>query len=86
MRLFDGLIDRNTVSILRHFVKNSRDIFHITQVSQLTGVSPATTFRIINRLVRSDILEIQRISKMKVYRLKITAKTKIFMKNPRWLE
>jgi DNA-binding IclR family transcriptional regulator len=86
MRLFDGLIDRNTVSILRHFIKHPEDIYYITQVAEITGVPVATTFRIINRMVKSEILEIKKVSRTKLYRLKNTTKTNIFRENQEWLD
>jgi len=76
MDIFNGLVDNKIVKVLEIFLKNPKEVYHINKVSQESSVPLATTFRIINNLVDNEILEIQKISKFKIYRLKKNKKTK----------
>ncbi|MEM2138538.1 MAG: hypothetical protein QXM96_00075 [Candidatus Woesearchaeota archaeon] len=81
MNLLSGLIDKKTEKILRLFLKNSDEFFHINKVSNDSKVSLASTFRIIKNLVQNDFLEIKKIGKFKIYKLKNNEKTKLLKKS-----
>ena len=76
MDIFTGLVDEKTLSVLRVFINNPDDLFHITKVSKKAKVSLATTFRIMNNLLEIKILKVQKISKFKIYQLAKNKKTK----------
>lgn len=76
MSLLDGLIDRKTHKVIEIFLKNSDDYYHIKKVSNDSKVSLATTFRIINKLVKNDFLEVKEIGKFRLYKLKENKKNK----------
>jgi len=76
MSVLDGLVDQKTNSVMSVFFSSPDKFFHINKVSQESGVSLASTFRIMNALVDLDIIEFQTISKFKIYRLKKNKKTK----------
>ena len=76
MQLFEGLVDDKILKIINLFLNKPDEFFHINQTSELTGVSLASTFRIINKLVEKNILDYKEISKFKVYKLAKNKKTK----------
>ncbi|MBT3464828.1 helix-turn-helix domain-containing protein [archaeon] len=78
---FDGLVDKKTLKVLKVFLNNEKEYYHITQISKLTKVPLATTFRIIHSLHKNLFLEQKTISKLKIYKLKQNRKTKFFKKN-----
>jgi DNA-binding IclR family transcriptional regulator len=75
MNLFKGLIDDKILRVLTIFIKEPDQFFHINKVAKGAGVPLATTFRIINSLSKNKILEIQKISKFKIYKLAKNKKT-----------
>jgi hypothetical protein len=76
MSLFDGLIDEKTLKILSLFSKSPTEFYHINKVSVESKVPLATSFRIINSLLSSSIIEYKQISKFKIYRLADNVKTR----------
>ena len=75
MDILDGLIDNKKLKILGLFAGHPESIYHIKKVSEETAVPLATTFRIINSLVRIKIIEVRKISKFKIYSLAKNNKT-----------
>lgn len=76
MDVFSGLVDDKTLRVLRVFLNNPDEFFHINKVSQKSKVPLATTFRIMKNLLELDILSVQKISKFKIYKLADNKKTK----------
>ena len=76
MGVLKGLIDDKLLKVLSVFIKEPNEYFHINKVSQLSKVSLATTFRIINQLTDNKIIEYKQIGKFKIYRLCKNNKTK----------
>lgn len=76
MNFLSGLIDNKTEKVLIVFLKNPNEFYHINKVSNDSKISLATTFRIINKLVKNDFLDVKKISKFKIYKLKDNEKTK----------
>ena len=76
MGVLKGLIDNKILKILTVFLNNPSEYYHINKVSQLSNVSLATTFRIINQLADTKIIESKQIGKFKIYRLCKNSKTK----------
>ncbi|MFH2020653.1 MAG: helix-turn-helix domain-containing protein [archaeon] len=76
MSILSGLIDEKIEKVLTVFVHGKGELFHINKVAKESGVPLATTFRIINGLVSSGFLEIQKISKFKIYKLADNKKTR----------
>lgn len=71
----ESLFDKKLVSILRIFFQFGTKKFYLKEVSDMCGVSMATTHRILTKLVRLGILEEIKISKFKVYQLAKNEKT-----------
>lgn len=70
MKLFEKLIDPKTLKILKILLNNRSNYFHLQKLSHDSNVPIATTFRIVKKLLKENILEQTTIQKTKLYRLK----------------
>jgi len=70
------LFDKKIIRILDVFLSDKGKQFYLRELSRDAGVSPATTYRILNRLVKADIIKEIKISKFKVYQIQENDKTK----------
>ena len=67
--VLEGLFDKKKIKILRFFVNKADEEFYLREVSKHTGVSSATTFRVVNQLLKMQVLEVKQIKKLKLYKL-----------------
>ena len=70
------LFDKKILRIIDVFLQNKDKQFYLRELSREASVSPATTYRIIGKLVKAGIIEEIKISKFKVYKIIISEKTK----------
>ena len=70
------LFDKKILRIIDVFLQNKDKQFYLRELGRAANVSPATTYRIIGKLVKSEIIEEIKISKFKVYKIIISEKTK----------
>ncbi len=70
------LFDKKILRIIHVFSQNKNKQFYLRELSRAANVSPATTYRIIGKLVKAGIIEEIKISKFKVYKIIINEKTK----------
>jgi hypothetical protein len=70
-----GLFDEKIISVLNVFLDNQNERFSLSQISSLAKVNITTTLRIIDRLIRQELIELTVIGKSKVYRFKRNEKT-----------
>jgi DNA-binding IclR family transcriptional regulator len=75
MSVLLDLVDKKIVRILSILIAKPKDFYHIQKLSAESKVPLSSTFRIINKLVRLDYIEIQKIGKFKIYKLKHNEKT-----------
>jgi len=75
MSLLEGLLDKKIEKILLLFLKNNSELFHLNKISNLTKVPLASTFRIINKLTKLNIIQTIKIGKIKLYKLNKNKKT-----------
>ena len=61
------LIDKKVLSILSVFKENKKKPLYLREISKKAGISPATTFRILNSLCQKRIIREIRMSKFKFY-------------------
>ena len=69
--VLEALISPSVLKVLKLFVNNEDQKYYLREIAKLTRTPPATTFRILKHLVDSDILEIQKIKKFKLYYMDI---------------
>jgi hypothetical protein len=70
-----GLFDEKIIGVLNVFLENQEDRFSLSQISSLAKVNITTTLRILDRLIRQDLIELSVIGKSKFYRFKRSEKT-----------
>ena len=70
------LFDKKIIRIIDVFLQNKNKQFYLRELGRAADVSPATTYRIVGKLVKSGIVEEIKISKFKVYKIIINEKTK----------
>ena len=64
-----GLLDEKLIKIISLFMKYPDKQFSLSEVSQKSGVTTATTFRILNKLVKQNLIGATIIGKSRIYRL-----------------
>ena len=74
--LLERLFDKNTISIIQLFLSNKDQNFYLREISKESNVSLATTSRIVNKLLKLDIINLNKINKFKVYTLNNNASVK----------
>lgn len=67
--IMTNLFDNKVVKIIKFFIKNDVTEYYLRELSRLTKVSPASTYRILNKLVALEILEVREIKTAKLYKL-----------------
>lgn len=63
------LFDKKVLSILKLFFKNPAKQFYLLEIAKKSGVSSATTFRIMNRLSELGLISQIKVIKFKLYQL-----------------
>ena len=66
-KILEELFDRKTLQILRHLSANPDKQYYLREIAKATRVPIATVFRIINRLALLEIVQVQKIKRMKLY-------------------
>jgi len=74
--LLKELFDNKKLSILRLFYDEPDKNFYLREISKVSGVPVATVFRIIDKLVKLELIEQIKISKFKLYKLNDNEKTR----------
>ncbi|MBU0907310.1 MAG: hypothetical protein KKE05_04085 [Nanoarchaeota archaeon] len=69
------LFDEKIIKIINIFLEEPEKHFSLTQTSSVAKVNVATTLRILDRLVKKEIVEITFMGKSKFYKLKQGEKT-----------
>jgi len=67
MPKLSNLIDEKIVRILTVLHKNKSKLYHITQLAQEAQVPPATTLRLMKIILKSDIVKVSNVGKLKIY-------------------
>lgn len=67
--ILENLFDNKVLKIIKHFLKDEQREYYLREVSRHTRVSAASTYRILNRLHKMDLIEMREIKTMKLYKL-----------------
>jgi|TARA_B100001964_G_C14233096_1_gene601016 Fic family protein len=76
MAIIRKLLDKKLIRILDLLLKNKEKYFHLSEISNASKTSLASTFRTINRLVSLGIIDVTVLGKMKIYRIASNDETK----------
>ena len=78
MILLKELIDPKIIRIIELFLYNKAQSFHLTDISSKSKVPPATTYRLIKKLVRLQLIKFSVTGKLKIYRYNDSKKLRKF--------
>ena len=67
MILLKELIDPKIIRIIELFLDDKTKSFHLTDISSKSKVPPATTYRLIKKLVGLQLIEFSFTGKLKIY-------------------
>ena len=70
MSMISGLVDNKIVKILNVLISNPDEHFHIQKLSKDSKVPLSSTFRIVKKLEKSNIIKITTIGKFKIYQIR----------------
>lgn len=76
MDVLKEIFDEKIVEIVNVFIENPEKKFSLTDISNITKVKVATTFRIINKLLKKEFLTPVTIGKVNIYQLAKNEKTR----------
>ena len=68
-KLLEHLFDEKRLKIIKMFLAEQNKEFSLSEISKITKVPAATTFRIINLLMKLGLLEQSQIKHLKLYML-----------------
>ncbi|RJQ15660.1 hypothetical protein C4573_05885 [Candidatus Woesearchaeota archaeon] len=66
-KLLEDLFDRKILIIIRFFLKNPDQKFYLREIAKSTRIPLATTFRILNNLLKLEIIERHKVKAFKFY-------------------
>lgn len=65
--VLESLIPPSTLKILKLFINHEDQKYYLREIAKQARVPPATTYRIMKKLVEDDIVEIEHVKKFKLY-------------------
>ena len=65
--VLESLIAPSLLKIMKLFINNEDQTYYLREVSKLTRIPAASTYRILNKLVEEDIIKVNHIKKFKLY-------------------
>jgi hypothetical protein len=75
VNILQDLFDQKIISIVNVLLENPDKRYTLSEISLFSKVNITTTFRIMNRLIASGIIETQIIGKTKIYQLRKNEKS-----------
>lgn len=68
-KIVENLFDKKVIKILRLFINNSDKRYYLREISRITKVSPASTYRILVSMKEMEILNEYKDKHLKTYAL-----------------
>lgn len=75
-----ALFDNKILAVLAVLVNDSSEGLYLREISKFAQVSDATTYRIIKKLIKANIVDQRQIKKLKLYKFRTTDKTQFLYK------
>jgi len=69
------LFDKKILDILNTIINDKTGGMYLGELSKAANVAPATTYRIINKLVKLELIEEVKIKKLKLYKFRRSGKS-----------
>jgi predicted transcriptional regulator len=76
LALLEELFDQNIIKIIQLFISNKGRDFYLREISKESNVSIATTSRIMFKLVKLNIIVLNKVNKFKLYTLNVNSNVK----------
>lgn len=67
--ILTGLLDEKLIRVISVFMKNPEKKFYLSEVARKAEVNTATTFRILNKILKENIIRADIIGKVRTYQL-----------------
>ncbi|MBN1275710.1 winged helix-turn-helix transcriptional regulator [Candidatus Woesearchaeota archaeon] len=68
-QVLEDLLDRQLLKVLRLFINNPDQEFYLREIAKRAKVPPASTYRVVQRLLKLELIKEHRVKKFKFYRL-----------------
>lgn len=65
--ILEALIPSSTLKVLKVFINNEDQKFYLREIAKQAKVPPATTYRILQKLVDDDIVLVEKMKTFKLY-------------------
>ena len=69
IHLLEKIFDPKTISVLKTMFRQNKKRY-LQEISEESGVPIATTLRILNKLEKAGVIEIEKVSRVKLYTMK----------------
>jgi len=69
-KLLESLFDKKRIAMLKLFLQDKTKQFYLREISKLSNVPVASTFRILNEFVKLNLIQVIKIKKFKLYQAK----------------
>jgi len=80
INVLSGLLDDKLIKIISLFMKYPDKRFSLSEVSKLSGINGATTFRTLNKLVAENLIRAMVVGKTRNYRLSQGERTSLLIR------
>jgi len=80
VNILQDLFDQKIISVINLLLENPDKYYTLSEISLLSRVNITTTFRIVNRLISSNIVISNTIGKTKIYQLRKNEKSMFLYK------
>lgn len=67
--ILTGLLDEKLIKVISVFLKSPEKRFYLSEVARKADVNTATTFRILNKILKENIIRADVIGKVRTYQL-----------------
>lgn len=71
--LLEALINPSTLKILKLFINNEDQRYYLREISKITRIPAATTYRVLNQLTDIGLVDMEQIKRFKLYTLNIVS-------------
>ena len=78
--ILEEIFDKKTIRLIQLFLNNKEKQFYLREISKEANIPLASTSRLVNKLLKLNILKLIKISKFKLYQLANNDNTKFLEK------
>jgi DNA-binding IclR family transcriptional regulator len=72
MSLFGQLVDSKIIKIVKVLLNNPTEFYHIQKLAKEAKVPLSSTHRLVNKLVRINLIKITTVGQFKIYQINET--------------